>query len=192
MVRRANAEGQTGTNTTTVSAGHGNGSAGSAPPAAPPATRATRTVSGGPLAPARRPLVLLVEDELALRQLVTTALRAAGYKVVAAADGQAALEALDCLYPEQPDAILLDLDLPRLDGREFAARYRRRFRSPAPLIVFSASVDAELEATHLQAAASVGKPFDLHALESCVASVVAARVAHANPRQEPGPPRPVA
>ena len=60
-------------------------------------------------------VVLLVEDEVLIRNLVRLSLRAAGFHVIAAADGQEAL-ALSRDYPERIDVLLTDVDMPNLDG----------------------------------------------------------------------------
>ena len=57
--------------------------------------------------------VLLVEDDAFLRELYRTALRSAGFPVVAVEDG---LSALRCIDSAQPRAVVLDLELPRLGG----------------------------------------------------------------------------
>ena len=63
----------------------------------------------------RRTTVLVVEDDAALRDLYRTELTMAGYRVVAVGDGMAALEWLE---GERPDAIVLDLGLPRVAGQD--------------------------------------------------------------------------
>jgi two-component system response regulator MprA len=57
--------------------------------------------------------ILLVDDEPALRQSVARSLRFEGYTVVTAADGR---EALDVVQSARPDALVLDVMMPRLDG----------------------------------------------------------------------------
>ena len=57
--------------------------------------------------------VLVVEDDLALSDVVSFTLRRAGYEVMTAHDGLAAVEAFEQV---PPDLILLDLNLPRLDA----------------------------------------------------------------------------
>ena len=59
--------------------------------------------------------VLIVEDDPALRELYRWALRAAGFAVVAVSDG---LEALRHLESAKPDAVVLDLNLPHVSGRD--------------------------------------------------------------------------
>jgi CheY-like chemotaxis protein len=58
--------------------------------------------------------ILVVEDDSALRDLYQKVLALEGYAVIAAEDG---LEALRCVETERVDAVILDLVMPRLDGR---------------------------------------------------------------------------
>ena len=64
-----------------------------------------------------RARVLVVEDEHDLRELIARWLEMKGYAVVQAADGQDAVDLLEAGL--EPDVILLDLGLPRMDGRAF-------------------------------------------------------------------------
>jgi CheY-like chemotaxis protein len=64
-----------------------------------------------------RARVLVVEDEHELRELIARWLEMKGYAVVEAADGQDAVDLLQAGL--EPDVILLDLGLPRMDGRTF-------------------------------------------------------------------------
>ncbi len=65
--------------------------------------------------------VLLVDDNHDKRQLLTVALEAAGYSVHTATDGLEGLSAVDAL---QPDLIITDVMMPRMDGYEMARRLR--------------------------------------------------------------------
>ena len=67
------------------------------------------------VAPARTDVVLVVEDDRHAREMFRTALRSEGYRVVAVEDGVSALEYLDT---HRPSAVVLDLGLPRLHGRD--------------------------------------------------------------------------
>jgi CheY-like chemotaxis protein len=68
--------------------------------------------------------VLFVDDEPAVRTTGAAVLEAAGYEVLAAADG---LEALNALDDAQPDLIISDLRMPNMSGFEFLAVVRNRF-----------------------------------------------------------------
>jgi DNA-binding response OmpR family regulator len=71
--------------------------------------------------------ILIVDDDADLRGLIAYALRQAGYLVIEAADGAAALAAYD---REEPALVILDVNLPRLSGFEVCRKIRQR--SPAP------------------------------------------------------------
>lgn len=83
--------------------------------------------------------VLVVDDEKPIRRLLRTALTSEGYEVIEAEDGGAALAAA---AKEKPDAVLLDLGLPDLDGTEVLARIREW--SSVPVVVLTAR-DAEAQ-----------------------------------------------
>ena len=71
--------------------------------------------SKGVIAPAQADVILVVEDDLPTRKLFRAALRAEGYAVVTAGDG---IDALTYLETHTPSAVVLDLGLPRLHGRD--------------------------------------------------------------------------
>ena len=75
---------------------------------------------------------LIVDDDLVLSDVLSYTLRRAGFEVVAAHDGQ---EALDCWQAEAPDLIILDLNLPKLDGLSVCRRIRAQ--GDTPIIVLS-------------------------------------------------------
>jgi CheY-like chemotaxis protein len=86
-------------------------------------------------------LILLVEDNAAVREAMAALLRAAGYRVACAANGR---EALDHLRrPELPCLILLDLAMPVMDGWEFRAS-QRRAPELADIPVFLLSGESDL------------------------------------------------
>ncbi len=84
--------------------------------------------------------ILVVEDDLDVRDAMVQVLESAGYAAVAAGDGEDALAQLDGGL--SPCVILLDLMMPRMDGWEFIAHHRRRERQ-APIIVVSAYASSE-------------------------------------------------
>jgi two-component system response regulator MtrA len=102
--------------------------------------------------------ILLVEDDPSIRELTTIGLNAAGYEVVAAADGRAAL---DQFAAEQPDAVVLDIMLPVLDG--LAVCRTIRLESAVPIIMLTARTDAFDVVAGLEAGADdyIRKPFEL-------------------------------
>ncbi|MBM3152476.1 MAG: response regulator [Chloroflexi bacterium] len=65
--------------------------------------------------------ILIAEDERDIRELITFTLRFAGYEVVAAGNGE---EALDLARQEKPDLVLMDVRMPRMTGYEACARIK--------------------------------------------------------------------
>ena len=102
--------------------------------------------------------VLVVEDDEALREVVTTALSDEGYDVHAAPNGQAALDVVDRAVP---GVILLDMRMPVMDGWVFAQVYRQRPGPHAPIIACTAAQDASRWAGEIDADAYLPKPFRL-------------------------------
>ncbi|HYG63589.1 MAG TPA: response regulator [Thermoanaerobaculia bacterium] len=81
-----------------------------------------------------RPRVLAVEDDRQTLQLLGLLLSSWGYEPILAEDGETALAALTPVGP-LPEAVLLDLGLPGIDGCQVARELRRRPGGDAPLIV---------------------------------------------------------
>ena len=69
------------------------------------------------------PTILAVDDSVSVRKMVEYALKARGYQVVTAADGQ---EALEVLERHPCHLVVLDINMPRLDGLSFLKRVRER------------------------------------------------------------------
>ena len=105
--------------------------------------------------------VMVVEDEAAISEVVATALEDSGYRVLAARDGQ---EALQMVQRTPPDVIVLDLMLPGLDGWQFIRWCRADPTATAiPIIIASAAYDAPQDAD-VESLVFVEKPFDLDIL----------------------------
>jgi DNA-binding NtrC family response regulator len=96
-----------------------------------------------------RSRILLVEDDANTRAAAEGILRSAGIQVRAVASGE---EALACLESVSPDAVLLDLGLPGLGGREVLRSLRERLRH-APVIVLTAERGAEVAVECMKAGA---------------------------------------
>jgi DNA-binding response OmpR family regulator len=122
-----------------------------------------------------RPLILICDDEMPLRELIKAALGDT-YRYVEAADAQ---EAEEVLGEEQPDAIVLDVMLPGKSGIDFLTELRHASTpspSDLPVVVVSAwqSADDEQAAMSAGADAFIGKPFDPEDLASLVEGLIAA------------------
>ena len=86
------------------------------------------------------PRLLLIEDDRVFRELVAAAMGRAGYEVTSAADGQAGWDALE---KANPNLILLDLAMPRMDGLSFLRRLRAQEKwGSVPVLVISANSSA--------------------------------------------------
>jgi CheY-like chemotaxis protein len=87
--------------------------------------------------PQGKPLILIADDRASSRELLRTVLERSGYAVIEAADGEAALEEAQNGHP---DLILLDMQMPKLDGYGVLARLRaeERFRT-LPVLALTAS-----------------------------------------------------
>jgi CheY-like chemotaxis protein len=113
--------------------------------------------------------VLVVDDDAVIRSTVAELLLDEGYAVDQAADGA---EALQLVYRSVPDAIVLDLMMPVLDGWAFVERCRSvPAARDVPIVVMSATHGLHESAERLHAMgvrAVVAKPFDVDALIAIV------------------------
>lgn len=93
--------------------------------------------SYGTIAPLARQTVLIVDDHAAFREATSALLEAEGFRVVGeAADGEEAIRAVALL---RPDVVLLDIQLPRVDGLEVAERLAARPDPPTIVLISSRS-----------------------------------------------------
>jgi CheY-like chemotaxis protein len=112
--------------------------------------------------------ILLVEDDPALRCVLSELLEENGYEVACATDGRDALAQLGTA--PAPSVILLDLAMPVMDGWSFRAEQRRNPRLAAiPTVVLSGSLGADPRALEgLDVAATLAKPFEIELLIATV------------------------
>jgi DNA-binding response OmpR family regulator len=121
---------------------------------------------------ARRPLVLVADDDPDILSLVKLRLERSGYDVVSAGDGEQALEAA---MARAPDLALLDVMMPKLDGYEVTARLREEEATRhLPVILLTARVQESDIARGIEAGADdyVKKPFSTHELRDRVQAVL--------------------
>ena len=113
--------------------------------------------------------VLVVDDEADIRDAIVEVLRDEGFDAFGARDGRHALDLL-AADPLVPDAILLDLRMPVLDGQGFRSEQLKDPRLAAiPVVVISANAQVREVAEQMGAVAHLRKPVDLDALvEACV------------------------
>ena len=112
------------------------------------------------IAPVARSKVLVVDDVPANRELLQGHLDDLGYEVREARDG---IEALEAVEAEEPDLILLDIDMPRLDGIAVCERLKAHpTRRLIPIVILTASNDRNTRLRGIAAGADdyLSKPFD--------------------------------
>ncbi len=127
------------------------------------------------MARARKPLVLVVEDDPDLGETIVTFLKEEGLEAKLARDGDQAMRLVDQL---RPAAMILDLMMPRRDGFSVLRELRADGRiGGLPVIVVTAilGLSERLYATELGAADYVTKPFELDELLERVRNVLASR-----------------
>ena len=106
--------------------------------------------------------VLVVDDDQAVRDSLARSLRYSGYEVLTAADG---VEALAQLSAHRPDAVIMDVMMPRLDGLE-TTRMLRANGNDVPILVLTARVAVHDRVDGLDAGGDdyMAKPFSLEEL----------------------------
>ena len=121
--------------------------------------------------------ILLVEDSRADARLVVEIFREEniGVDIEVARDGEQAMSYLNqCADSNCPDLILLDLNMPKKDGREVLAELKglQRFRAtPVVILTTSESEEDVLKSYNLQASCYVTKPFDLQRFTDIIKSL---------------------
>lgn len=125
--------------------------------------------------------ILVVDDEKPISDIIKFNLEKEGYEVVVAYDGEEALEKVES---EQPDLIVLDLMLPKIDGLEVAKRVRVKHTTP---IIMVTAKDSELDKVlglELGADDYVTKPFSNRELVARVKANLRRQEAAAAPAAE--------
>jgi two-component system response regulator MprA len=107
--------------------------------------------------------ILVVDDERAVRESLRRALELEGYEIELAADGNEALDRLESA--SQPDAVVLDVLMPGVDGLDVCRRLRRK-GNRLPVLMLTARDEVESRVAGLDAGADdyVTKPFALEEL----------------------------
>ena len=115
------------------------------------------------------PLILVVDDDHAIRSTVIDILNSEGYNVLSAANGAEALELVEL---HNPDLVLLDMRMPVLDGWGFAKALAARSLS-LPIVVMTAAQDARQWGREVAAVGVLAKPFDVGEMLDIVEQVLA-------------------
>ncbi|MBK6396244.1 MAG: response regulator [Betaproteobacteria bacterium] len=115
-----------------------------------------------------RPVVLVVDDSLTVRKITSRLLAREGFDVLTAKDG---VDALQVLTEQLPDVILLDIEMPRMDGFEFTKTIKRDAKLSHIPIIMITSRTAEKHrnlAKELGVDLYLGKPFQEEDLLKCL------------------------
>jgi len=117
-----------------------------------------------------QPTLLLVDDDLSIVESLTPFLERAGFHVIVALDGA---EALDKVQVHKPELVILDVLMPRLDGREVLRRIRK-LNLWTPVILLTQVGGAVERALALEEGADdyLNKPFDPHELLARIRAVL--------------------
>jgi len=127
--------------------------------------------------------ILIVDDETNVRLVLQTALASAGYAVIEAEDGQAALKRLR----DTPcSLILLDLKMPKMDGMELLRRLRSEGNTvPVVMLTAHGSIHDAVDAMKLGAIDFLTKPITPDALRRVVAEVIERQAVESAARPKP-------
>jgi CheY-like chemotaxis protein len=114
--------------------------------------------------------ILVIDDDARDRGLLVAVLEERGYEVILAGNGGAGLT---LCHRRAPDAVVLDLNMPRMDGRSIL-RQLRILHPTLPVVVFSGHKTDEIEQEMLNqgATACIQKAFSLHQLGSALQEVL--------------------
>jgi len=129
--------------------------------------------SAAPKQADERPLALVVDDSITVRRVMERFLERNGLKVVTAKDG---LDAISVLRDNKPDIILLDIEMPRMDGYEFATHVRNDDRvSDVPIIMITSRAGDKHRARAIEIGVNdyLGKPYQESQLLEAISRLLA-------------------
>lgn len=110
--------------------------------------------------------ILIVDDQFAIRMLLSEIFQGEGYQTFAAANG---LEALELAQRERPDLVLLDMKIPGMDGLDILRKLKEK--DPQVQVIMMTAygeLDMVKEARRMGAKAHFTKPFDIEELKALV------------------------
>ena len=122
-----------------------------------------------------RPLAMVVEDSITVRRVMERFLERNGMRVVTAKDG---LDAIGVLRDNKPDIILLDIEMPRMDGYEFATHVRNDERvADVPIIMITSRTGDKHRARAIEIGVNdyLGKPYQEVQLIEAISRLLAER-----------------
>jgi DNA-binding response OmpR family regulator len=119
----------------------------------------------GEEAPTAAGPVLVVEDDYEIRRMIRWLLEDEGLTVETAGDGE---EALHQVMDHRPALVVLDLNLPIVDGEEVAAAVRAAYGDSVPIVVVSSDTNRSARARRVGAVEALRKPFEIEDLVEAV------------------------
>ena len=126
----------------------------------------------------RWPYILVVDDDTDFREGLRTALEMKGYQVDEAGNGK---EALERIAARPPLLVLLDLQMPVMNGRELLQKLRGTPETKDIPVVIISGFGFEWEAELMGAQGYIGKPFESAELERTIASLLRPRLVTVRP-----------
>ena len=102
--------------------------------------------------------ILIIEDEIAIQNILAEPLRACGYEVVTASDG---LEGINTFHTRHIDLILLDIMLPKINGYAVCEMIRQEAQTPIILLTALDTEDDQIKGFDLLADDYITKPFSI-------------------------------
>lgn len=113
--------------------------------------------------------ILIVDDEISIRQILETRLSLRGYTVLLASNGE---EGLQVFRNEQPDLIILDIMLPEINGYEVCHEIRKVSKTPIIMLSALGEISDRVMGLEIGADDYVMKPFSPKELEARIRSVL--------------------
>ncbi|HUV27688.1 MAG TPA: response regulator transcription factor [Anaerolineales bacterium] len=113
--------------------------------------------------------ILVVDDDLDLADVISFTLRRAGFEILLAYDGRAAL---DRWQSESPDLIILDINLPKLDGTKVCQQIRQQSDTPIIMLTVRSNEDDIVRGLEIGADDYIVKPFSPRQLVARVEAVL--------------------
>jgi len=130
----------------------------------------------------RWPYILVVDDDTDFREGLRAALEMKGCQVEEAANGRDALEQIE---KKPPLLVLLDLQMPVMNGRELLQKLRAAPETKDVPVVIISGFGFEWEAELMGAQGYVGKPFEPEELERTIAALLRPRLVSVRPGPAP-------
>lgn len=107
--------------------------------------------------------ILVVEDEVRIRELMQFFLQKRGYDVLTAENGY---QAIDIVKKKNPNIILLDTEMPVMDGFEVCKNIRKQSKAPILFVSCKKEIGDKIKAFNIGGDDYITKPFDLHELDA--------------------------